>query len=123
MKRNNQRIKGFQHKRHQEPSATYWTNMVAGEFLIDLQDFFYSRSDRVRPEQISREYAGHEREANNLLEKIKKKLPDNEEYSSLFYRLDDHLTAKEVESSLLFYRQGFSDGVRLIIQAMMMNGL
>ena len=123
MTRKDQRIKGFQRKRHKEPSATYWTNMVAGEFMIDLQDFLYSRSDRVRPEQFSREYAGHEREANYFLEKIKKALPDNEEYRYLFIQLDDHLTAKEVESNLLFYRQGFSDGVRLIMQTMMMNGL
>lgn len=27
-------------KRSKEPSALFWTSMVAGEFLIDLQDFF-----------------------------------------------------------------------------------
>ena len=97
--------------------------MVAGEFMIDLQDFFYSRGDRVRPEQISREYAGHEREVNYFLEKIKKALPDHEEFKYLFIQMDEHLNAKETESNLLFYRQGFSDGVRLIMQSIMMNGL
>ena len=70
--------------------------MVAGEFLIDLQDFFYSRFEKIRPHQISREYAKHEEETNYFLEKLKKALPDDE-HSYSFLQLDNHLSEMKTE--------------------------
>lgn len=121
--RQTKKTKNFQEKRSNEPSALRWTSMGAGEFLIDLQDFFYSRFEKIRPHQVSREYARHEEEANYFLEKLKKALPDDEEQSFFFLQLDNHLSAMETESNSLFYRQGFSDGVRMILQSLMMSGL
>ena len=44
----------FQNKQSKEPSATCWTNLSAGEFLIDLQDFCCFAAKRLGGTDFSR---------------------------------------------------------------------
>lgn len=109
-------------RRSKAPSALTWTHMTAGEFMIDLQDFFFSRHERIRMEQLSRNYAALNEKSHKLYELIKNSLPEEGTYRHYLLELSNAYTGMEVETQEYAYRQGFSDGVKFIMQTLLISG-
>lgn len=104
-------------KRNSAPSAITWSQMVAVEFLTDLQDFFYARQDRLDQSRVSREYADYREKAAEDYDTIKAKL--DEKTKDNLFSLNTAYNNLESITKELSYRQGFSDGVRFVLQALM----
>ncbi|WP_156802031.1 DUF6809 family protein [Desulfurispora thermophila] len=101
-------------KRNNGPSVLAWSHMVAGDFLTDLTDFFYSRHDRI---QLSRKYMNYNDDVANYYDKLLA-TQLSEEQKRLLHKLIDATDYRESEVLDIAYGRGFSDGVRFVIQAL-----
>lgn len=81
-----------------------------------MQDFFYARQERTLSDQLSEEYTKAREEADKHYKTIKDELTP-EFYKHLIGLVDAH-DKMESEVEDVSYRQGFSDGVRVIMQAL-----
>ena len=102
------------------PSAVKLNHLLAGDFMMDLHDFMYARMERVDPDKMSREFGRLKEEADLIFDLIKEVLP--EEMSGKLIDLCDAYTGMGAAVSELYYRRGFSDGVMVVLQAMMAAG-
>ncbi|MCL6558139.1 MAG: hypothetical protein K6U74_04920 [Firmicutes bacterium] len=105
-------------KRNRAPQAVTWNHMVAGEFLVDLQDFFYARQDRLHFKRVSREYAKADNQVDYHCKVIKENIPQEFQFN-LQSLLDTYNDMATIVTELS-YKQGFSDGVRFIMQTLTM---
>ncbi|MBU2703364.1 methylphosphotriester-DNA--protein-cysteine methyltransferase [Sporomusaceae bacterium BoRhaA] len=73
--------------------------------------------EHVSLENVSSDYYHASQKAENYYEKIKEILPP--EMHETLLRLDDERNQMENAVTDVYYRQGFSDALRLILQAML----
>ena len=92
-------------------------HLLSGEFVLDLHDFWYARMERLNPCNASPEYESLEDLRECLFEQVRAALPDK--LGEKLIKLSDTHTAMGAMATELYYRQGFSDGVMMILQAMM----
>ena len=95
-------------------------HLLSGDFVMDLHGFWYTRMDRLNPREASPKYAGLEEEVKHLYDRIKVALPN--EAAEKLNELCDTYTEMAAMITELYYRQGFSDGVMVIMQAIMASG-
>ncbi len=93
--------------------------MVNGELFEDLQNFFFSRQERMLPDQLSVEYTKAREESKKHYKVIRSKLAP--EFHKRLIALVDAHGRMESEVEDISYRQGFSDGIRTIMQALGTN--
>jgi len=113
-------VKEFQQRK--VPSAMTWNYMAAGNFLIDLQDFFFARRDRVHPENVSRQYAFRQEQVDYFYDKLKAAALNDDEQFAL-RKLYSHVEDMLVEAGDISYRAGFSDGIRFVMHTLTMAGI
>ena len=83
------------------------------DFLEDLETFFCTRLDRLDPVKESAEYAAMERAAQELAERIAAVMPENAAaFVNEFCDCNTNMAALAMEMG---YRQGFVDGIRMIV--------
>ena len=108
-------------KKKSDPPKTYTPTsiklnyLLAGDFMMDLHDFMYARLERLDPLKTSREYSRLHEKAEFLITQIRTALP---EFNAKLNDLCDTYTGMGAQVSELYYRRGFSDGVMIIIQAL-----
>ena len=75
---------------------------------------------QAQPREASPKYAGLEEDVKHLYDRIKAALPN--EAADKLNELCDTYTEMAAMITELYYRQGFSDGVMVIMQAIMASG-
>lgn len=98
--------------------------MTAGSFWADLSQFLNHREFRLRegsssPIRSSTEYKHSDTIIRYKLEALKNKLPA-EMRMELIDLCEEHIHMENISNSL-YYRQGFSDGVKMILQSIMLS--
>ena len=76
----------------------------------------HDESDLKSLDKVSEAYYSAESKNNEIEEKIAKAL--SEEDLKMINKLCDNFMTKEVVAGELYYNQGFSDGIRLIIHSL-----
>ena len=92
--------------------AAWW--MYKGNFMADLNDFFYARIDRARTDIVSRQYAKDQELALIIYDRLKECFPEKGQKDLM--ALSDSYSNMEAETQEMAYRQGFADALRLLLQ-------
>jgi len=101
------------------PGAVQLSHLLTGDFMTDLHAFMCARMERVDPGKASGEFARLEEKARSLYGEVKAALPG--EVADRLNELCDAYSGMGAEVSDLYYRRGFSDGVMIVLQALMMS--
>lgn len=91
---------------------------MSSAFTQALDQFLLSLMESVHPEEMSPEYAELAASAEELVARLEIALAGNEAADDLD-SLCDTLNNMEAISSDLHYRQGFSDGMKMMAQSLM----
>lgn len=90
-------------------------------FAAAIKDFIFSRQERLLPSQLSKEYVKSREEVKEHYAAIQDKLAP--EFYKYLMALENAHSSMEAEAMEVSYRQGFSDGVRIIAQALAKNDM
>lgn len=96
-----------------------------GGLSVDFQEFIYARQDKLLPNRLSKEYAKAREEAIEHLKAIRDKLAPEFYTADLkeLAGLENAHSLMEAKAMELSYKQGFSDGIRIITQSLAVVGL
>ncbi|MCL5290572.1 MAG: helix-turn-helix domain-containing protein [Firmicutes bacterium] len=83
---------------------------------VDFQEFIYARQDGLLLGNLSRKYAKAREEAKGHYEAIRNKLAP--EFYKELMALEDAHSSMEAGAMEVAYRQGFSDGIKIIMRAL-----
>ncbi len=86
-------------------------------FTMDMQEFLYDRMERVSAAKNRTDYRDKTNDACKLKARLRQNLEDQEMRKSL-EELVEAMYALEDYTALFMYRQGFSEGVRFIVEAL-----
>lgn len=86
---------------------------VPPDLLDDLHAFMCARMDRMELRKISADYRSLEDTAADLYGRIEEAIPEGSR--GMLSELYECYTSMSALSSEMYYRHGFSDGVRLIV--------
>mgnify|MGYP004706814395 CR=1 FL=1 len=96
---------------HPEPFSL--RDLVPADLLDDLQAFMCTRMDRLELRKISADYQSLEDAAAGLYDQMEAAVPEAaRQMLSELYECYTSLTALAAE---MYYRHGFTDGVRMIV--------
>jgi hypothetical protein len=101
--------------------TTHINSELAGNFVLDVQDFFSCRIDRLDVAKISRNAATAEGNIKRNFNRLSNILSDDER--SHLIELDSAYNTFELYSRDLAYKNGFSDGIRFIMQNLTSAGV
>jgi len=102
-----------------QPGEFCAKSLLTGEFQDDLLQFMCTRLDRADPRRESSKYAETDDLAEQLIMLLEPYLP--EETRGKLNELVDVQSNKDAMLTEFYYRHGFSDGVMMVVQAMMMG--
>jgi hypothetical protein len=95
--------------------------LTAGLFITDLAQFWADRQNRIYAlglEKLSKEYSTAEQKADALYDILAGVLQGQQEMAGKLNELEDERTHTQTLSNGLFYQQGFSDAIRLILTSL-----
>ena len=92
--------------------------LIGGDFLLDIQDFMYARMESISMPKSSPGYAQAEADYEKRYIAIKESL--SPEQQQLLIEMSELETGMKACVREVFYRHGFSDGIRFILHAMTM---
>lgn len=83
------------------------------DFLEDLELFICTRLDHLDPGKESEEYAALDETVRRLIGRVEAALP--EDAAPLLSELCEYYTSRAALMTEMYYRQGFADGMRMIV--------
>ncbi len=86
------------------------------DFSEAMQGLFYTRMERAIPCEISQKYQEASATAIASFHRIKEALPES--LQSTLLDMDAALSTEQSEATEAYYKTGFSDGVRFVIQSL-----
>jgi len=96
--------------------------MGKDNFLEDYQQFFYNRTQHINELETNRTQ-NYDRlicEIRYMFDQVSSSVPNH--VKEVVRNLDDSLVALEVEVQDTFYRKGFSDGIKFLMNSLVDGG-